>query len=124
MGECADGYRGGAFVLWGVMWCIFSWLTFVFKVRKEMIPMKLDEHTRGLIAVGASIAANCQPCLQTAVTMACKSGADEQEIAEAIEIGRMVRKGAASKMDKFLSSLENMVATVPAGTESGCGCGS
>ena len=47
--------------------------------------MKLDEQTLRLIAIGASITANCQPCLQTNVTKALECGVDEQKIAEAIE---------------------------------------
>ena len=80
--------------------------------------MKLDEQTKALIAVGASITANCQPCLQSTTKMALESGADEQEIAEAIEVGKRVRAGAASKMDKFILGLNY---AVPASNE-GCGC--
>lgn len=67
--------------------------------------MKLDNRIKELIAVGASITANCQPCLQYHSSEAQKSGADEQEVMEAIEMGKMVRRGAASKMDKFAASL-------------------
>ena len=49
--------------------------------------MKLDRRILRLIAVGASIAANCQSCLQTNATEALKEGVNEQEIAEAIEVG-------------------------------------
>ena len=63
--------------------------------------MKLDERTLRLIAIGASITANCQPCLQTNVAKALECGANEQEITEAIEVGKRVRKGAATKMDEF-----------------------
>ena len=45
--------------------------------------MKLDDRINGLIAVGAAITANCQPCLEVSVTKALENGADEQEIAEA-----------------------------------------
>ena len=69
--------------------------------------MKLDERTLRLIAIGASITANCQPCLQTNVTKALECGADEQEIIEAIEVGKRVRKGAATKMDEFAVSLNH-----------------
>ena len=86
--------------------------------------MQLDKRTRRLIAVGASISANCQPCLQINAAKALEEGILEQEIAEAIEIGRMVRQGAASKMDKFISSLEAAVPTSAAGTDGGCGCSS
>ncbi len=84
--------------------------------------MKLDDHTLRLIAVGASIAANCQPCLESNVAKALENGAEWQEIAQAIEIGKMVRQGASSKMDRFASSL-NQKAPLTAGLPGeGCGC--
>jgi AhpD family alkylhydroperoxidase len=84
--------------------------------------MKLDQRTIRLIAVGASMAANCQPCLQINAAKAAESGADRQEIAEAVAVGKMVRQGAGSKMDRFAASLE-LAADAPAGrTEEGCGC--
>jgi AhpD family alkylhydroperoxidase len=86
--------------------------------------MELDNRIKALISVGASVAANCQPCLQSTVTMARESGADEQEIAVAIAVGKNVRRGAAYKMDKFASDL-NRSATAPSpATDGGCGCDS
>ena len=85
--------------------------------------MKLDIRTIRLIAVGASIAANCQPCLEINSTKALENGADEQEIIEAIEIGKMVRTGAATKMDRFVSNWSNFVSPSP-GTNSQCDCNS
>ena len=85
--------------------------------------MKLNERTMRLIAVGASITANCQPCLQTNVAKALENGIDEQEIAEAIEVGKMVRRGAASKMDKFASGLNQAAPLSVGAPEDGCGCG-
>ncbi|MEW5815350.1 MAG: carboxymuconolactone decarboxylase family protein [Spirochaetota bacterium] len=82
----------------------------------------LDNRIKELIAVGASITANCQPCLQYHVTKALESGAAEQEITEAVEVGKMVRKGAASKMDKFASSLAQAVPSVATTSDEGCGC--
>jgi AhpD family alkylhydroperoxidase len=84
--------------------------------------MQLDKGTRRLIAVGASISANCQPCLQTNAAKALEEGITEQELAEAIEIGKMVRQGAASKMDKFTLSLRNTVSDPANGMDDGCGC--
>ncbi len=84
--------------------------------------MKLDDRVIRLIAVGASITANCQPCLETNVMKAGQNGADEQEIAEAIAIGKMVRRAAASKMDKFASghgARTMFLTNVPDG---GCEC--
>ena len=86
--------------------------------------MRLDKQTIELIAVGASIAANCQPCLQHNVDKALEYGADSQQIAEAVEVGKRVRQGAATKMDKFAIGL-NYAAPSPAGAPNGgCECGS
>ena len=53
--------------------------------------MKLDEKTKELIAVGASITAHCQPCLEYHSKKALEFGSDAEEIAEAIEMGNRVR---------------------------------
>jgi len=65
----------------------------------------MEDKIKLLIAIGASVTANCQPCLKTAVTQAQLAGVDEKEILEAIAIGRVVRRGAFGKMDKFASTL-------------------
>jgi AhpD family alkylhydroperoxidase len=83
--------------------------------------MTLDERTAMLIAVGASIAANCQPCLEINVARAQEHGIDPQEIVDALEVGRMVRKGAAAKMDRFAAGL-SAPSTAAADDDCGCGC--
>ncbi len=65
----------------------------------------MEEKTKLLVAVGASVTANCQPCLKTAVTEAQAAGVERKDILEAIAIGRVVRKGAFGKMDSFASTL-------------------
>jgi AhpD family alkylhydroperoxidase len=65
----------------------------------------METKTKLLIAVGASVTASCQPCLKTAVTQAEAAGVGKKDILEAIAIGRIVRKGAMGKMDKFASTL-------------------
>lgn len=85
--------------------------------------MELSEKVKELVAVGASITANCQPCLQYHVTKALENGADEQEIKEAVDVGGMVRKGAAAKMDKFASSLNQAAPSTASASKGGCGCG-
>jgi AhpD family alkylhydroperoxidase len=86
--------------------------------------MSLDNQILVLIAVGASISANCQPCLERNVSTALKCGADAQQIAEAIEIGKRVRQGAATKMDQFVLSLNHAVPALAHETDGGCGCSS
>jgi AhpD family alkylhydroperoxidase len=86
--------------------------------------MKLDERTLRLIAVGASVTANCQPCLQNNLAKALEEGIGESELAEAIHVGKMVRQGAASKMDRFISSLNASSSVTEGAAECGCGCAS
>ena len=74
-----------------------------------------------LIAVGASITANCQPCLSFHIGKAKEYGVTEQEIEEAITVAKMVRKGAMSKMDQFASVSLSTKMTEEA-SEKGCGC--
>ena len=84
--------------------------------------MTIDNRIKELIAVGASIAAHCQPCLQFHAARALENGAARQEIAEAIEIGKMVRKVAASKMDTFVSRLQQAAAPAANPSNGECGC--
>jgi AhpD family alkylhydroperoxidase len=84
--------------------------------------MELESRIQALIAVGASVSANCQLCLQSTIAMALESGANEQEIAEAIQMGKRVRKGAASKMDKFTSDLNLAVPLPVAVMDDECEC--
>jgi AhpD family alkylhydroperoxidase len=65
----------------------------------------MEDKVKLLIAVGASVTANCQPCLKTAVTQAKAVGVDRKEILEAVQIGRLVRRGAIGKMDQLASAL-------------------
>ena len=84
--------------------------------------MKLDQKTIRLIAVGASITANCQPCLDINVAEALDNGSDQQEIAEAIQVGKMVRQGAASRMDRFAQSQNCFAPSSTSTADGGCGC--
>jgi AhpD family alkylhydroperoxidase len=65
----------------------------------------MDTRIEELIAIGASITANCQPCLEYHVQKAKENGADQQQISKAIEVGKMVRKGSAGKMDKVILNI-------------------
>jgi AhpD family alkylhydroperoxidase len=60
----------------------------------------MDTKTKELIAIGASVTANCVPCLKYHFAKARKAGTSDDEIREAIAVGRMVRKGAAGKWDE------------------------
>jgi len=65
----------------------------------------LDANIKELIAVGASVSANCHPCVKYHVGKAREMKIDEAEIQQAAEVGQMVRKGAAGQMDELLEEL-------------------
>jgi len=65
----------------------------------------MDERTRELIAIGASVGAHCQPCLTYHLEKARELGIDEDSIRAAIETGHMVEKGAMNAMRKFSTTL-------------------
>ncbi len=65
----------------------------------------MDERTKELIAIGASVGAHCQPCLTYHVEKARELGIDDESIRAAIETGHMVEKGAMSAMRKFSASI-------------------
>ena len=84
----------------------------------------MNDKTKRLIAVGASIAANCQQCLLVNIKKARENGCDEQEINEAIEIGKLVSRGAISKMNKVVSNLGQLQSSVFAINDDKCICDS
>jgi AhpD family alkylhydroperoxidase len=65
----------------------------------------MDERTKELIAIGASVGAHCQPCLTYHVEKARELGITEEDIRAAIDTGHMVEKGAMSAMKKFSASV-------------------
>ena len=65
----------------------------------------LDDGIKELIAVGASVSANCHPCVKYHTAKAREMKIDEAEIQQAIDVGKMVRKGAAGEMDELLEEL-------------------
>lgn len=82
--------------------------------------------TKELIAIGASVTANCVPCLQFHLQEGRKAGATPAEIQMAVGVGRIVRKGAAGKWDEEADTLlGSKVATGATNTKNqpGKGCG-
>jgi len=85
--------------------------------------MKLEERILRLIAIGASVSANCQPCLQINAAKARDSGAEDEEITDAIQVGIMVQRGAAAKMHKFALHLDQAPPPPARASAEECGCG-
>jgi AhpD family alkylhydroperoxidase len=67
----------------------------------------VNEQLKELIAVGASVAANCQPCIRYHIGKAREHGVDSADIKEAIKVGQTVRAGAAANMDSLIQELDS-----------------
>ncbi|MHC4844145.1 MAG: carboxymuconolactone decarboxylase family protein [Planctomycetota bacterium] len=67
----------------------------------------MDKKIKELIAIGASVSANCHPCIKFHVNKARKLNIADQEIEQAIGVGQMVRRGAAEQMDNLIDEISN-----------------
>ena len=65
----------------------------------------LDAKMKELIAIGASVACNCHPCVKYHIGKAQELNIESELIKQAVEVGKMVRKGAADQMDELLTEL-------------------
>ena len=79
----------------------------------------MDEKLREMIAIGASVTANCIPCIQYHFAKAREAGVTDNEIKTAVQVGKMVRKGAAQKWDKEINTLLTSSAEE---LNTGCSC--
>jgi len=54
-----------------------------------------------LIAIGISVAINCESCMEWSIKQALEAGATEKEIIEAIEVAIEMRGGPATAFARF-----------------------
>jgi alkylhydroperoxidase/carboxymuconolactone decarboxylase family protein YurZ len=82
----------------------------------------MDECMKQLIAVGASVAANCQPCLAHYISKTLELVIDMNAITQAVEVAKGIRKGSADNMDKYaLNIIQKRFSMTSMETES-CNC--
>ncbi len=65
----------------------------------------MDDQTKELVAIGASVAANCYPCMKHHLAKCEDLGVAGAEIRAAAEVGMMVNRGAAGNTRKFVAEL-------------------
>lgn len=65
----------------------------------------MTEQTKELIAIAASVAAHCQPCLKYHYSKARELGVEIVEINAAIDIGYQVARGAGKAIRDFQETL-------------------
>lgn len=79
----------------------------------------MDEKLKEMIAIGASVTANCIPCIKYHFAKAREVGVTDAEIISAVQVGKMVRKGVANKWDEEISTL---LSTTSGEHNATCGC--
>jgi AhpD family alkylhydroperoxidase len=60
----------------------------------------VNEQMKELIAMGASAAANCHPCMDHHLAKCDELGIDRAEVAAAVKVGLMVNRGAENAIRK------------------------
>jgi AhpD family alkylhydroperoxidase len=65
----------------------------------------MDERTKVLISLGASVAANCVPCFEHYLRQTDAVGLTPEEIQEAADIGDQVQGGARIAMRRGIRSM-------------------
>ncbi len=60
----------------------------------------MDEQMKELVAIGASAAANCHPCLDHHLAKCDELGIDREEVIAAVKVGLMVNRGAEDAIRK------------------------
>ncbi len=62
--------------------------------------MKMDEQIKELVAMGASAAANCHPCMEHHLAKCDELDIPREEVEAAVRVGLMVNHGAESAIRK------------------------
>ena len=60
----------------------------------------MDERMKELVAIGASAAANCHPCMDHHLAKCDALGIDRAEVIAAVKVGLMVNHGAEKAIRK------------------------
>ncbi|HEY0920091.1 arsenite efflux transporter metallochaperone ArsD [Devosia sp.] len=81
------------------------------------LELEITEQVRELIALGAAIAASCEPCLKYHTKKAQEVGLTDAQMREAIAVGRMVKEASA----KNIQALAEKLIPEPAKASSCCG---
>ena len=65
----------------------------------------MDQKTKELVAMGASAAVNCRPCMEYHLPLCQDAGATLEDIQQAVETGLAVGRGAAAKTREYAGAL-------------------
>lgn len=76
----------------------------VKSIQKETVKI-VDSKVTMLIAAGAAMAANCEPCLNKIVPDLIEIGVSEYDIRKAVEIGQFIKDKPAAIMKEAADAL-------------------
>jgi len=82
-------------------------LNFISSFRGENV----NEQMKELVAMGASAAANCHPCMDHHLAKCDELGIDREEVAAAVKVGLMVNRGAENAIRNKTRELLGEAAT-------------
>ncbi|MDD1772581.1 MAG: carboxymuconolactone decarboxylase family protein [Methanomassiliicoccales archaeon] len=74
----------------------------------------MDERTKELVAIGASVAGHCQPCLRHHMAKAKELGISEDDVNAAIRLAKVISENGDKRMMEFTEGLMNELALRPA----------
>ncbi len=67
----------------------------------------MNEEIKELIAIGASVTARCNKCLEYHIQKAKELDCSQDEIKEAVEVGKNVKRGSWSMMNEEIENILN-----------------
>jgi AhpD family alkylhydroperoxidase len=76
------------------------------KPRKERSILLIDSKIEELIAIGTAVGVHCEPCLDFYVREARELGISEEEIIDAMKIGKQLERSAISNMQKKIDKFQ------------------
>ena len=83
----------------------------------------MDERVIELIAMGASAAVNCRPCLEHHLAKCDALEVPREEVRAAVKVGQMVNRGAAGRTRDFIGELLGAAETDPSHENASACCG-
>ena len=86
----------------------------------KQAPEIVDHKVTLLIAAGAAMAANCEPCLNKVVPDLIEAGVAEDDIRRAVEIGQFVKDKPAAIMKEAADALTGSQLADPNPSSDGC----
>lgn len=82
----------------------------------------LNSREHELVALGASLASNCVPCIEYHLKAAREAGLTDAEIAAAIKLADKVRRVPAEKVLEVATQLLTATPVNETNADLGCGC--